>query len=326
MKRVKRRLAVCITTVMAMAFTVIPAVGDTAAYADESGMKMLEQGTTKTNIENLSIDLYFPNSNGTSALYDGTEQVIEIAITDEADNYELREGEDYTVKYRNNIEVTFGKTEKAVAVIEGIGRYCGTVEESFDIEPLNFRFPDWDEYWEDNDPPDYLAIVGLSAYNYSYDGKVHTPAVSVKSLYSCKNIPKKDYVVSYAKGRKNVGTYKVKVSASKTENCRYYEILNFKINPKATSISDLKKERKGFKVKWKKVSKQATGYQVQWATDSKFTKNKKTVTVKSYKTTSKTIKKLKAKKKYYVKVRTYKKVGKTTYYSPWSKKKTVITK
>ena len=69
-----------------------------------------------------------------------------------------------------------------------------------------------------------------------------------------------------------------------------------------------------------------TGCQIQVATNKKFTKNKKTVTVKGYKKTSKTIKKLKAKKKYYVQVRTYKKVGKVKYYSSWSKTKSGKTK
>ena len=84
-------------------------------------------------------------------------------------------------------------------------------------------------------------------------------------------------------------------------------------------------------VKWKrqsgKMSKsRITGYQVKYATNSTFTKNKKTVTVKGYKKTSKTIKKLKANKKYYVRVRTYKKEHSNTYYSGWSKKKPVKTR
>ena len=54
--------------------------------------------------------------------------------------------------------------------------------------------------------------------------------------------------------------------------------------------------------------------------------NGKTVTVSSYKTTSKTVKSLKAKKKYYVRVRTYKTVSGTKYYSSWSKAKSVTTK
>ncbi|MCM1434389.1 MAG: fibronectin type III domain-containing protein [Clostridiales bacterium] len=88
--------------------------------------------------------------------------------------------------------------------------------------------------------------------------------------------------------------------------------------------------KKKFTVKWKKQSAQTTGYEIQYATDSKFTQNKKTVTVSKNKTTSKVVSKLKAKKKYYVRIRTYKTVkvnGKNTkIYSSWSKAKTVTTK
>ena len=69
-----------------------------------------------------------------------------------------------------------------------------------------------------------------------------------------------------------------------------------------------------------------TGYQIQYATDSKFTKNVKKVTVPKYSTTSKKITKLKPKKKYYVQIRSYKTVGGKKYYSAWSAKKTVKTK
>lgn len=77
-------------------------------------------------------------------------------------------------------------------------------------------------------------------------------------------------------------------------------------------------------------SKTIKGYQIQLATDKKFKKNKKTVTISKQKTTKTTVKKLKAKKKYYVRIRTYKNVkyqGKTIkVYSSWSKVKTVKTK
>ena len=69
-----------------------------------------------------------------------------------------------------------------------------------------------------------------------------------------------------------------------------------------------------------------TGYQIQLATNKKFTKGKKTVTVNGYRKTSKKVTKLKGGRKYYVKIRTYKKVSGTKYYSPWSKVKTVTTK
>ena len=66
-----------------------------------------------------------------------------------------------------------------------------------------------------------------------------------------------------------------------------------------------------------------SGYEIQLATDKKFKKNKKTVTIKKQKTT---VKKLKAKKKYYVRVRTYKIVNGKKVYSSWSKIKSVKTK
>ena len=53
-----------------------------------------------------------------------------------------------------------------------------------------------------------------------------------------------------------------------------------------------------------------TGYQIQLATDGNFTKNKRTKTVKGYRNTSKKVTNLKAKKKYYIRIRTYKKTGK----------------
>ena len=95
--------------------------------------------------------------------------------------------------------------------------------------------------------------------------------------------------------------------------------------PKSASIKKVKAAKKAISVIWKKVSG-VKGYQVQVATDKKFKKNKKTVTIKKQKTTKTTVKKLKAKKKYYVRVRTYKIVNGKKVYSSWSKVKTVKTK
>lgn len=98
---------------------------------------------------------------------------------------------------------------------------------------------------------------------------------------------------------------------------------------KATTISKVSAQKKGFKAAWKKQSSQTTGYQLQYSTSSKF-KSAKTVTITKNKTTSKSISRLKAKKKYYVRIRTYKTVkinGKTIkLYSAWSKAKIVTTK
>ena len=95
--------------------------------------------------------------------------------------------------------------------------------------------------------------------------------------------------------------------------------------PKSAKIKKVKAAKKAIAVEWKKVSG-VKGYQIQVATDKKFKKNKKTATVKKQKTTKVTVKKLKAKKKYYVRIRTYKTVNGKKVYSSWSKVKTVKTK
>ena len=95
--------------------------------------------------------------------------------------------------------------------------------------------------------------------------------------------------------------------------------------PKSVSPKKVKSAKKAVSVEWKKV-RGVKGYQIQVATDKKFKKNKKTVTIKKQKTTKTTVKKLKAKKKYYVRVRTYKIVNGKKVYSAWSKVKSVKTK
>lgn len=88
-----------------------------------------------------------------------------------------------------------------------------------------------------------------------------------------------------------------------------------------TTITSVKAQSKAFTVKWKKKSG-ITGYQIQYSTNSKFKKGNKSIKIKNAKTISKKITKLKAAKKYYVRIRTYK--GKK--YSKWSKKKNIIIK
>ena len=88
----------------------------------------------------------------------------------------------------------------------------------------------------------------------------------------------------------------------------------------ATSITSLSAKDNGFKIKWKKKSG-ITGYQIQYSTNSKFKKGNKSIKIKNAKTISKKITKLKAAKKYYVRIRTYK--GKK--YSKWSNVKSIKT-
>ncbi|MBE6741121.1 MAG: fibronectin type III domain-containing protein [Ruminococcaceae bacterium] len=167
-----------------------------------------------------------------------------------------------------------------------------------------------------------VKSITLSASVLTYNGKERKPTVTVKDSKGNK-ISKKNYTVKYS-NNKNVGIAKVKITFKNEYEGTY--AAKFKINPKGTEAKSVSAKSKGFTVKWAKQATQTSGYQVQYATNSKFTNNKKTVTVKGTKTSSKTVTGLKAKKKYYVRVRTYKTVNGTKYYSPWSKAKTVTTK
>ncbi len=169
--------------------------------------------------------------------------------------------------------------------------------------------------------------VKLTGTSYVYNGKVKTPGVTVKNSRGTTLKKDKDYTVSYAKGRKNAGRYSVKVtfkgkySGSKT---LYYNIV-----PKGTTVAKLTGKSKGLRVQWKTQKSQTTGYQIQYSTGSNF-KNGKTITIKKNGNYAKNITKLKGKKKYYVRIRTYKTIkfnGKNyNLYSSWSKAKAITTK
>ena len=90
-------------------------------------------------------------------------------------------------------------------------------------------------------------------------------------------------------------------------------------------VKKLVSKRKALVVYWNKIAN-VSGYQIQVATDKKFKKNKKTVTVAKQNASKKTVKKLKAKKKYFVRVRAYKTVNGKKSYGKWSKIKSVKTK
>ena len=172
-----------------------------------------------------------------------------------------------------------------------------------------------------------IASVTLSDTTYTYNGKVRTPEVTVTDRNGNALTEGTDYKVTMAAGRINVGQYSVSVTFQGNYSGTYQT--TFTICPKGTSLRTLKGARKSMKVTWKKQSKQISGYEIQYSTSKKF-KNAKIKTVSKYKTTSKTLKKLSANKKYYVRIRTYKNVtinGKTTkLHSTWSKAKTVKTK
>ena len=158
-----------------------------------------------------------------------------------------------------------------------------------------------------------IQSVALSKTSVTYNGKSQTPSVTVKDANG-KTISSKNYKVTYTNNKK-VGTATVTVKFSGNYSGTVKK--TFKILPKATYISKVKKIRGGYKITWKKQTAEVTGYQIQYSTSKTYASNVKTLTVKGTKTTSKTVTGLKAKKKYYVRIRTYKVVNGKKYYSAW---------
>ncbi|MDE6412711.1 MAG: Ig-like domain-containing protein [Eubacterium sp.] len=173
-----------------------------------------------------------------------------------------------------------------------------------------------------------VKSISLSTTTYTYNGKAKKPSVTAKDNKG-KKISSKYYTVKYPSGRKNVGKYTVKVTFKGKYKSAKTKSKTFTIIPKSTTISSVSATAKGFKVTYKAQKTQTTGYQVQYATNSKFS-SAKTTTISKNSTTSKSVSSLTPRKKYYVRVRTYKTVkvnGKSTkIYSSWSKSKSVTTK
>ena len=167
----------------------------------------------------------------------------------------------------------------------------------------------------------YKQIESTTVKNAVYTGKAVKPAVTIKTVDG-KKLASKYYTVKYSNNKK-IGQGTVKITFR--NGYKGTVTKKFKINPKATAVKKVTPGKKQIKATYKKVSN-ITGYQVQVATNKKFTKNKKTVTVKGAKKTTATVKKLKGGKKYYVRIRTYKTVNGKKYYSSWTKVKSVKTK
>ena len=158
------------------------------------------------------------------------------------------------------------------------------------------------------------ASVKLSKTTLTYTGKVQKPKVTV--AYKGKKLAAgKDYAISYSNNKK-VGQGLIKVTGKGSYNGQ--KTVKFTIMPKKNKIVKLtaKKGRK-LLVKLSLSTKKtgAKGYEISYSTKKSFKGAKK---VKTSKTTY-TLKKLKKGKTYYVKVRSYAKIGKKVKYGAYSK-------
>lgn len=167
---------------------------------------------------------------------------------------------------------------------------------------------------------DKATVSGIKTKTYTGKAIEQSPIVKLGTKRLLEDL---NYEVTYKNNTK------VGVATMTIKGIGYYKgtiTKTFKINPKGTSLKKLTAGKKALTVTWNKKTAQTTGYQIQYSTYKNFKKGNKTVTITSNKTVKKTIKSLKAKKKYYVRIRTYKTVGKTKYYSSWSAAKSIKTK
>ena len=175
----------------------------------------------------------------------------------------------------------------------------------------------------------YAKTIKLNRNVITTNGTVQRPTVTVTDSKGKALVYNKDFTVSYSNfNSKNVGRYTVTVKLignySGTKTFPYY------INPKPTAFvpsnkGGFKAISKGFTIKWNKQSSQTTGYQIQYTTKRDFS-NAATITIANPNTTSYTSKGRAGNTRYYVRVRTYKKIGNGTFYSNWnSGVKSVVT-
>lgn len=168
----------------------------------------------------------------------------------------------------------------------------------------------------------YPTNITLSSNQFGYNGKAKSPAVTVKDNNG-KKVAAKYYTVSYPVNRTNVGTYKVTVKfRNGYSGCT---TKTFQVNPTTPSLVRLTPSSKALKVNWKGNAIQTSGYQIQYSTNSKFGSS---IIVNSPNGSdhTKKLSNLTGGKKYFVRVRSYKKVNNKTYYSAWSNTKSIVTK
>lgn len=213
--------------------------------------------------------------------------------------YSLKKGTDYKVSLSNNKNIG-----KAKAEITGIGKASGTVTKTFKILPVKVK---------------NLKAVPKSTSSIKFSWS-KSKGASYYSIYLedkfYKNIKGTSITISTdSKGKKlkpGAQTWiKIKAVHKKKDGTKYsspYTYSQTVTKPVKPALTSVKSTAKGkIKVSWKKVSSAHDGFVVYYSTDKNFKKNVKKVYVNDYehKVTSKTISKLKSKKKYYFYVKAY---------------------
>ena len=333
------------------------AAGDvtvTASLKDENGKEIKK---TFQVIGDKSTEGWFAYVKGNDTIYDevwttNSTPVEPLVVVKDSNGTVFKEGIDYTVQYQDNYlpdeEETF---VYAYAYVKPIGVYNGnpsirvifTIRRSEQPDDTdNPKNPDTNQKKDDNqNTSDSKKTQNSSTTNKLKKQKITKVSSaykkSVGQSFTLK--PKAKGKITYKTGNKKVatvnskgkvtvkGTGKATITVTAKATSTYSKSVK-KITvygvPKKPEMKKLTAGKKKFTVQWKK-DKKADGYQVQYSTDKKFKKNVKSVNV-SKKSTKATVKKLKKRKTYRVRVRSYKKINGKKYYSGWGKVKSVKVK
>ena len=323
------------------------AAGDvtvTAAMTDENGKEIKK---TFQVIGDKSTEYWYVIVDDDDRVWvtDSTSVEPKVEVRDSNSNAVLREGIDYTLSYHDNFLPQGENDWWGYVTIYPIGAYNGnpSIENAFvicrDEQPDDSKNPDDHQKTDDSkktpDSQNPSTTNNLkkqkitkvsSAYKKSV-GQSFTLKPKAKGKITYKTGNKKVATVN-SKGKVTVkGTGKATITVTAKATSTYSKSVK-KITvygvPKKPEMKKLTAGKKKFTVQWKK-DKKADGYQVQYSTDKKFKKNVKSVNV-SKKSTKATVKKLKKRKTYRVRVRSYKKINGKKYYSGWGKVKSVKVK
>ena len=243
---------------------------------------------------------------GTSFNYTGKE--IRPTVTVTYNGQQLIEGPDYRLVYRNNTNAG-----KASVYIKGIGKYSGTETKTFTIKKLANTIT----------AKNFAKTYSTKAQVIGLGVKIKNGTPTYKSNNKSVTVSKAGKVTVKAKF---IGKATITITApEKTNYSKQIKKITITVNPTKTALASVTSPSAGkMTVKWKKNAVGA-GYLFQYSTSSKFA-SPKTVWITNNTTLTKTIGSLVKGKKYYVRIRTYKTVGKTKFYSAWSAAKAVTVK
>ena len=251
----------------------------------------------------------------TSCTYNGTAKKPGVTVYD-VDGNTLNKT-DYTVSYKNNTA-----SGAAGVTVTFKGNYAGSITATFVIYPKAVSIKTaqstakgvkltWNRAANGTGYIVYRSVNGSSFKKY-------------KTINSLSTIPMVD------SGAKKSGTkYAYKIYVYKSVNGKVYnsaasavKLTYYMAAPAWKTLTN--SSARAMTVKYGQTSG-ATGYQIQYATSSTF-KGAKTSNIAGAKNVTKTVKGLAKNKRYYVRVRSYRKSGRVTYYSAWSTTKNVVIK